>query len=112
LVRDPLIGSIFENLIVLECLKSRYNQALQPSLYFYRDKNKKEIDIVHSSGRQITGIEVKSSKTYHKDYRKQLDYFHAKVKPLDRSMVIYSGAELQFSDGLLVENFKSINKHF
>jgi len=31
---DPLIGNIFENLIVLEALKARYNQGLKSNLYF------------------------------------------------------------------------------
>ncbi|MDQ8187426.1 DUF4143 domain-containing protein [Pelagicoccus sp. SDUM812002] len=37
--RDPLVGSLFENLVVLEALKIRYNQGLVPNLYFYRDSN-------------------------------------------------------------------------
>ncbi len=33
--RDPLVGSLFENLVVLEALKSRYNQGMTPNLYFF-----------------------------------------------------------------------------
>jgi len=32
--RDPLVGQLFENMIVLEALKTRYNQGRSPNLYF------------------------------------------------------------------------------
>ncbi|MDT8390350.1 MAG: DUF4143 domain-containing protein [Lentisphaeria bacterium] len=32
--RDPLVGNIVENLVVVECLKARYNQGAMPDLYF------------------------------------------------------------------------------
>ncbi|MEJ2419713.1 MAG: DUF4143 domain-containing protein, partial [Exilibacterium sp.] len=35
--RDPLVGQMFENLVVTECLKLRCNQGKSPNLYFYRD---------------------------------------------------------------------------
>ncbi len=33
--RDPLVGQLFENLIVIECLKTRANQGRRPNLYFF-----------------------------------------------------------------------------
>jgi predicted AAA+ superfamily ATPase len=39
LTRDPLVGNIFENLIVLEALKTRFNQGLAANLYFFRDSH-------------------------------------------------------------------------
>ncbi len=44
--RDPLIGQLFENMIVLEALKARYNHGQIPSLYFYRDSHGNEIDLL------------------------------------------------------------------
>ncbi len=35
--RDPLIGSLFENMVVMEALKTRMNKGLEVNLYFYRD---------------------------------------------------------------------------
>jgi predicted AAA+ superfamily ATPase len=39
-------GPLFENMIVIEVLKSFYNRGLRPSLYYYRDK-RKEVDLVY-----------------------------------------------------------------
>lgn len=112
LERDPLIGHIFENLIVLECFKARYNQARQASLYFFRDKTAKEIDIVHASGRNLMGIEIKSSYTFHKDDRKNLDHFHQKISSLSKRVIAYNGDNQSFSDGLSLLNFKKIHTLF
>lgn len=112
LSRDPLIGNIFENLVVLECLKARYNRALQPSLYFFRDKSGKEIDLIHASGRELRGIEIKSSQTYHREYRKNLDHFHDKIHSLNQRTIVYAGDEMDFSDGVTLRNFKNISQIF
>ena len=44
--RDPWVGNIFENLVVVEALKSRLNKGKVPNLYFFRDSNGNEVDIV------------------------------------------------------------------
>ena len=62
--RDPLVGQLFENLIVMECVKTRLNSGRLPNLYFYRDSNGNEVDILFQNGRELTAIEVKSSETY------------------------------------------------
>jgi hypothetical protein len=37
--RDPLLGHMFENLVVIERLKTRTNTGKLPNLYFFRDSN-------------------------------------------------------------------------
>jgi uncharacterized protein len=53
--RDPLVGNLFENLVVLEVLKTQYNQGRMAQLYFYRDSNGKEVDLLIPSGRELIG---------------------------------------------------------
>ena len=36
MARDPLRGHLFENLVVNELMKARFNQGLDPRLYFYQ----------------------------------------------------------------------------
>lgn len=47
-LRDPLVGNLFENLVVLECLKARYKLGKDAALYFFRDSNGNEIDLLHA----------------------------------------------------------------
>lgn len=51
--RDPLVGSIFENIVVTECLKARYNRGDIPDLYFFRDSNGREVDLLIPLDRKL-----------------------------------------------------------
>ena len=99
------MGNLFANLVVLEVLKTRLNQGKIPQLYFTRDSNGNEIDLLHVSGRSLTGVEIKSSATYHASFKKQLVRFHEQVKSLKNRYVVYSGEPLSFSDGIRILNF-------
>lgn len=98
--RDPLVGSIFENLVVLEALKARYNGGRSPDLYFFRDSHGNEVDLLFRSGSELTGVEIKSSATFRMDFKQSLSRFSSRITPLARSYVIYNGDPYEFSDGL------------
>lgn len=112
LTRDPLIGNIFENLIVLEALKARYNQGLKPNLYFFRDSQGREIDILHKSGRDLLGIEIKSSSTWNASFKKALQHFSKNHHTLIKSYIAYSGENKAFSDHIEALNFRDISRIF
>jgi len=48
--RDPLQGNLFENLVVMEALKFRFNKGLQSNLIFYRDSIGHEVDLILEMG--------------------------------------------------------------
>lgn len=98
--RDPLVGSLFENLVVLEALKARYNQGAAASLYFFRDNHGNEIDLLHKSGSALTGVEIKAAATWNRGFKKALNRFADKLSPLARRFVVYSGDVQSFSDGV------------
>ncbi len=99
ITRDPLVGQLFENLVVLEVLKARANQGLKPNLYFFRDSHGNEIDLLYRSGRDLYAVEIKSSSTYHAAFKKGLQHFEDKVARLARKTIVYGGANRQFTDG-------------
>lgn len=55
-------GAFLETYVVTEILKSYYNAGKQPDLYYYRDVDKKEIDLLIIDGERIYPIEVKKGK--------------------------------------------------
>ena len=59
----PLRGAIFENFVVAELVKSRFNQGERPLMYFWRDSNGNEIDVIVERGTSLMPIEIKSGKT-------------------------------------------------
>lgn len=71
----PLRGNLFENLVINDRMKYYTNQGIEPNLYFYRDHQQHEVDLldVTPSG-DIHAIEIKSGQTYRLDYFDGLHY--------------------------------------
>ena len=80
LARDKMRGALFENFIVTEALKRRYNQGKESNLYFYRDSNQNEVDLLLKKHSGLYGIEIKSAMTYHADFEKALKQMDGWVK--------------------------------
>lgn len=110
--RDPLIGNLFENLVVLEALKTRYNKGLAPNLYFFRDNQGHEIDLLHKQGSEIVGIEIKSASTWNSSFKRALEQFDQNLHPLAKRAVVYSGQAIEFSDGSQALPYKDIGRLF
>jgi len=104
--RDPLFGGLFENLVVAEALKARLNRGKDPSLYFLRDSNGAEVDLVLDRRPVPTPIEIKSSTTYHKDFRKGLERFSAMVGEDAGGYVIYGGSRASEGQELRLVGYK------
>lgn len=59
---SAMAGNFFENFVVIEIIKSYYNIGeLKPPVYFYRDKDKKEIDLIIEQNGKLYPIEIKKS---------------------------------------------------
>lgn len=63
LTTHPMRGALFENWVVTELLKSRYNRAKDDNLFFWRNNTGHEIDIVADCAGRLLPIEVKSGMT-------------------------------------------------
>lgn len=55
-------GAFFETYVVTEILKSYFNAGRYPDLYYYRDTDGKEVDLLIVEGDNIYPIEIKKSK--------------------------------------------------
>lgn len=61
LERGAMDGQFFETWVVSEIYKSYLNAGKQPPLYFYRDSNKKEIDLLIYQDGVLAPIEIKKA---------------------------------------------------
>ena len=52
-------GAIFETYVFSEILKSYYHNGRTPNFYYYRDFDKKEVDLIIETGDTVYPIEVK-----------------------------------------------------
>lgn len=109
--RDPLVGNIFENLIVTELIKYRFNRGLSGDLYFFRDSNGNELDLLYQEGSDLVGVEIKSAFTWNAKFSKSLVNFSSKNKQLDKMFVVYNGKPISLSNGVELVNFRTCFKH-
>ena len=82
--------------MVLELMKARHNQGLDPNLFFYRDSQGREVDLIYQRGRELIPIEIKSSQTYNSSFLDTLRMFHSLVgERAPKSFLLYGGEEGQ-----------------
>ncbi len=96
---NKMRGHLFENLIVMELLKRRLNKGKESNLYFYRDSNQNEIDVLKGTPDAMEAIEIKSSMTYNQAFAKALQKVNDWVKAdITRKTIVYAG-DLENPDG-------------
>ena len=104
-------GALFENLMISELLKGRFNKALASNLYFWRDNTGNEIDVLIEKTGTLIPVEIKSGQTVTKDYftglKKWLTIADATT---GSSYVIYGGNEGQKRLGIEVLPWRDIAK--
>ncbi len=108
ITRDPLVGQIFENLVVIECLKNRYNQGRMADLYYFRDSNGNEVDLLIQAGRELHTVEIKSAATFKMDRLKGIQRFKKLSKQVASSHLVYAGKTLTLSDATQAIHYKEI----
>ena len=88
-------GPLFENMIVNELLKDRFNNGENDNLYYWRDKTGNEVDILTENEGQLTAIELKSGETISTDFFKGLNYFSALETNAIEKILVYGGNQEQ-----------------
>lgn len=66
-------GQFFETFVVSEIIKSFYNQGIEPPIYFYRDTNQKEIDLLIEYQQTLYPIEIKTTASPNKKMANTFD---------------------------------------
>jgi uncharacterized protein len=113
LERDPLRGHLFENLVVMELVKNRINQGLDPNLYYFRDSNQNEVDVVFRRGNQLVPVEIKSAKTFNKSFLKGIKYFKNLLGDrVEAAYLIYAGEAEQALGDVKLINYKNLGEVF
>jgi len=94
--RHPLRGHLFENLVVIEFLKYRYHRGKRANLYFWRDAQGHEVDLVIESGPDVGLVEIKAGATIGADWFKPLALMEKKLqKPPRVRGILHGGDERQ-----------------
>lgn len=90
----PQKGELFENFVIMEFLKNRYNQGKRSNLYYFRDNTGNEVDLIYETGLGAIPIEIKSAQTVNSSFFKGLDYF-AKINKDCQEKYLIMGSDIQ-----------------
>lgn len=90
----PFRGKIFENLIIVEFLKKRFNAGKTNNLFFWRDNIGNEVDLLLVDGAAKIPVEIKSGQTITNDYFKGILYWN-KMTQTPGGYVVYGGESTQ-----------------
>ncbi len=116
--RDPLMGNLFENLVVCEAVKSRYNYGAETNLHFFRNSKGLEIDIILKENRSLHLFEVKSGKALNDDFTRNMkkfrELFPSQIPPDSavKGTVIYSGENYESYKDFAYINFHQAGELF
>lgn len=102
-------GLVFENFIIAEKVKYKAHRQMNPNMFFFRDSNGLEVDLVEiSENGDIEMTEIKSGKTFKPEFLVPMK----KLKALDPSIkmrLVYDGKEEAALSDYSVVNWRNIH---
>lgn len=110
LTLHPLRGALFENWVVGEFIKARYNRGQPADLHFWRDNNGLEADLIFEQGEHLQMVEIKSGQTITSDTIRagQRAIRMAKDEAL-APWLIYGGDETYERSGVKIFGWREIH---
>jgi hypothetical protein len=109
LINHAYRGPLFENFVIVELLKNRFNKAQRSNLYYWRDSNGNEVDILIDNGSKQVPVEIKSSATFHVDFLKGHTYWE-KLTGQKNGYVVYAGESIKSVKGTTVMNWNEMTR--
>ncbi len=90
----PLRGNLFECWVISELVKGQFNRGLPSDLYFWRDREGHEIDVLIEKGNLLIPVEIKSGQTLNADFYRGLDYWNKRNnKEQTQTWLVYGGLQ-------------------
>lgn len=105
----PMYGAIFENYIVSEVKKKLMHNAIHKELFYFRDSNGNEIDLIIDGEGAITHIEIKAGHTFKSEMLGTLDKLNQQAT---NSLLVYRGKKQFIDEKTGVLNFTDFLRSF
>ena len=100
LERGAMSGAFFESWVFSEIYKSYINDAKQPPVYYYRDKDKKEIDLLLFRDGTLFPVEIKKSASPGSDAVRHFKVLSPVTEPGEHSAL--DQYKLEIGDGSVI----------
>jgi predicted AAA+ superfamily ATPase len=102
-------GMVFENFIIAEKVKYRAHRQMDPDMFFFRDSNGMEVDLLETKADgAVEMMEIKSGKTFKPEFLTPMK----KLKSLDpdlRIHLLYNGEQNVTLNDYRVSNWRHIH---
>ena len=100
-------GAIFETYIISELCKSCFNAGVESPMYYWRDSQGHEVDLLIEDGEDLYPVEIKSGQTVSGNMMSGLDYW-CKLDGTDSGMLIYGGRDNYTRSGIQIRSWASV----
>ena len=112
IINSHFRGALFENFILLEILKQKYNTGSSSNLYYWKENNGLEIDILIDTGKKIIPIEIKMTETFSDTHIRNIRHWN-KIADNSGGYLLYNGEKkFTLSDKITVSNWRNSNLKF
>ena len=100
-------GAIFETYIISELVKTCMNAGIEPPLYFWRDSQGHEIDLMVENSEDLFPVEIKSGQTINGSMFDGLNFWR-KLSGVEKGMLCYGGNESYDRNGFIVRAWDAV----
>lgn len=106
-----LRGGIFESFAISEIIKNKYNQDLDPNIYFWQDQHGNEVDCILKKSTKLIPIEIKSGRTINPSFFDGLKYWYELAgESSAHGYLIYAGNEDQDRSAAQVISWQNVDE--
>ncbi len=95
----PLRGELFENWVVVELHKGRFNRGKRSNLFFWRNNTGLEVDVIAEQADRLLPIEIKSGATLTADWFKSMTRWLALAGDGASDPTLVYGGDAQWKEG-------------
>jgi predicted AAA+ superfamily ATPase len=105
-----LVGSIFENFVIADIQKELMNRKSTDRLFFFREKNGNEVDLLIKRGETFIPIEIKKAGTFSQSFTKGLKYWNSlQTRNTALPIIVYTGKTEAAGNSYRLVNWKQAN---
>ena len=108
--RDPLYGGLFENMVVMDFYKTRFNRQLRQDFYYIRDNSGIEVDFVVEQNRRLHLFEIKGAMTPDPNAARNMEKIRRCASEVASCDVVYSGSEWPLAGGGKFVNYAEASR--
>lgn len=103
-------GALFENYVITELFKLKYNTGSQTNFYYWRDNKGIEVDLLLDNGKILFPMEIKRAQTFKEEYLKPMQQWNSYSRNKGGRFIYDGIQEYIRKDKIEVLNWRSITK--